>query len=296
MTTDKNNTAPDPKPAERANASVVEQIAQQWDGCQYDAPGEMVDIGAAIRRAGKRLSAELAEQQGVNFDIDDVRELFEQWAKGRDLTPDTWGVTSYVSPHVDNDFDVWRAAWKALAATGKQQVGEVHGDMRALIANWRSEAVGREDETGYVRGVMFTFAKCADELEATFAARQPGAQVPEVEFQCRLMDVKTDLPTENWHHSPTYEENPGRGTHYWVQFRKRYIYYTPPAHGIDLHRLVPPEWLSEQLGGLIDDLTPWQAWRQGFNQCRARALLLVEQAMGFPAEQQCDAVPGVDRA
>lgn len=53
-----------PQPAELANASVVEQIAQQWDGCQYDAPGEMVDIGAAIRRAGKRLSAELAEQQG----------------------------------------------------------------------------------------------------------------------------------------------------------------------------------------------------------------------------------------
>jgi len=52
---------------------------------------------------------------------------------------------------------------------------------------------------------------------------------PEVEFQARLMDVKTDLPTENWRYSPTYEENPGRGTRYWVQYRKRYIYYTPPA-------------------------------------------------------------------
>lgn len=140
-------------------------------------------------------------------------------------------------------------------------------------------------------GIMVTEAMHT--LREAIAARQPGAQVPEVEFQCRLMDVKTDLPTENWHHSPTYEENPGRGTHYWVQFRKRYIYYTPPAHGIDLHRLVPPEWLSEQLGGLIDDLTPGQAWRQGFNQCRARALLLAEQAMGFPSEQQRDAAPGV---
>lgn len=58
---------------------------------------------------------------------------------------------------------------------------------------------------------------------------------------------------------------------------------TSPAQCIDLLRLVPPEWLSEQIGGHFDDLTPGQAWRQGFNQCRARALLLVEQAMGFPS-------------
>ena len=63
MTTNKSNAAPDPRPEKRADASVVEQIARQWDGCQYDAPGEMVDIGAAIRGAGKRLSAELAEQR-----------------------------------------------------------------------------------------------------------------------------------------------------------------------------------------------------------------------------------------
>jgi hypothetical protein len=66
--------------------------------------------------------AELAEQQDVDFDIDDVRELFEQWAKGRNLTPDTWGVSAYVCPYVDNDFDVWRAAWKALASTGKKKI------------------------------------------------------------------------------------------------------------------------------------------------------------------------------
>ena len=34
---------------------VIEQIAQQWDGCVYDAVGETIDIGDAIRRAGKRL-------------------------------------------------------------------------------------------------------------------------------------------------------------------------------------------------------------------------------------------------
>ncbi|MCS4234465.1 hypothetical protein [Stenotrophomonas sp. BIGb0135] len=73
--------------------------------------------------------AELAEQQGVDCDVDDARKLFEEWAKGRDLTPDTWGTSSYVSPHVDNDWDVWFAAWKALAATGKQQVGVLPDDV-----------------------------------------------------------------------------------------------------------------------------------------------------------------------
>ncbi|MGE8283674.1 MAG: hypothetical protein ACN6PX_07410 [Stenotrophomonas lactitubi] len=34
---------------------IIEQIAQQWDGCNYDAVGETIDIGPAIRAAGKRL-------------------------------------------------------------------------------------------------------------------------------------------------------------------------------------------------------------------------------------------------
>ncbi len=35
---------------------VIEQIAQQWDGCSYDAVGETIDVGQAIRAAGKRLA------------------------------------------------------------------------------------------------------------------------------------------------------------------------------------------------------------------------------------------------
>lgn len=34
---------------------IIEQIAQQWDGCNYDAVGETIDVGRAIRSAGKRL-------------------------------------------------------------------------------------------------------------------------------------------------------------------------------------------------------------------------------------------------
>ncbi|WP_188238686.1 hypothetical protein [Stenotrophomonas maltophilia] len=44
-------------------ANVIEQIAQQWDGCSYDAVGETIDVGQAIRAAGKRLA--LIDSQAV---------------------------------------------------------------------------------------------------------------------------------------------------------------------------------------------------------------------------------------
>ena len=44
-------------------ANVIDQIAQQWDGCSYDAVGETIDVGQAIRAAGKRLA--LIDSQAV---------------------------------------------------------------------------------------------------------------------------------------------------------------------------------------------------------------------------------------
>ena len=121
--------------------------------------------------------------------------------------------------------------------------------------------------------------------KAALAARQPGAQVP---FGWWLEDAngvgyfsRRMQPAALYAHrtTPGYSATP--------------LHAAPPAQGIDLHRLVPPEWLSELIGGQIDDLTPGQAWRQGFNQCRERTQLLVEQALGFPADQKRDAAPGV---
>ncbi|MCX2894834.1 hypothetical protein ORG27_14740 [Stenotrophomonas lactitubi] len=44
------------KPAQAVDlGQIIEQIAQQWDGCSYDAVGETIDVGRAIRAAGKRL-------------------------------------------------------------------------------------------------------------------------------------------------------------------------------------------------------------------------------------------------
>ena len=31
---------------------VIERIARDWDGCEFDAPGGHIDIGDAIRRSG----------------------------------------------------------------------------------------------------------------------------------------------------------------------------------------------------------------------------------------------------
>lgn len=72
---------------------------------------------------------------------------------------------------------------------------------------------------------------------------------------------------------------------------------------IDLERIVPPEWWSDQIGGIFDDLSSGQAWRQGFNECRGRTLLLIEQARGMALidatpkanAPRGDLVPGVVR-
>ena len=43
---------------------TIDQIAQQWDGCSYDAVGETIDIGEAIRAEGKRLTDSKAVPNG----------------------------------------------------------------------------------------------------------------------------------------------------------------------------------------------------------------------------------------
>lgn len=42
---------------------IIEQIAQQRDGCSYDAVGETIDVGQAIRATGKRLA--MTDSQAV---------------------------------------------------------------------------------------------------------------------------------------------------------------------------------------------------------------------------------------
>ncbi|WP_407306195.1 hypothetical protein [Acinetobacter sp.] len=43
-------------------AEELERIAQSWDGCEYDAPGEILDIGASLRREFSSLTTQSAKQ------------------------------------------------------------------------------------------------------------------------------------------------------------------------------------------------------------------------------------------
>lgn len=48
---------PPAAPQPRELTGALEQIAESWDGCMYDAPGETVDIGADLRRAFAKVTA-----------------------------------------------------------------------------------------------------------------------------------------------------------------------------------------------------------------------------------------------
>jgi len=58
----------------------------------------------------------------------DTRAQFEVWAKGRDLTRDTFGVSAYVSPYVDNDWEVWQAALASRQPGAQEPVAVVGSD------------------------------------------------------------------------------------------------------------------------------------------------------------------------
>lgn len=112
-------------------------------------------------------SAELAEQQG------DMSELLAEMRDVEDYFDD-------VDPNPIHLATV-QAAISALAATGKQQVGEVQGDALPPLSADEVAAMAPAgltwDETG---AWAMGYEACR---KAALAARQPGAQVP-VELAC----------------------------------------------------------------------------------------------------------------
>ena len=50
------------------------------------------------------------------------------------------------------------------------QLAALRGKLRGLADEWEEGTENRENETGYVRGADFTFAKCANELRTLTAA------------------------------------------------------------------------------------------------------------------------------
>lgn len=86
---------------------------------------------------------------------DELREraAFEAWANGRDLTRTR--ADEYVSCWVQNDWETWQAA---LAATGKQQVGQ---ESAGQPEKCRSGAELQAEQDGEVQGGSILRAACA---------------------------------------------------------------------------------------------------------------------------------------
>jgi|GEM_PF-2046141 hypothetical protein len=229
--------------------------------------------------------AELAEQQGQVI----VHALADAYAAGAE------GLQFGGLARME-------ALAAALAATGEQQAGEVQGDGLHLSGEDRAvlqriqDALPTVGLNGWTKGVEVLERLLRDSL----AARQPGWNAEQldralgetIDQRDRYHEVADDLASHIERITGVEIGEHSSDNCPWQNAMEAAECYSP-AQGIDLHQLVPPEWLSELIGGQMDDLTPGQAWRQGFNQCRDRTLLLVEQAMGFPAEQQPDAASGV---
>ncbi|MFX1725377.1 hypothetical protein [Stenotrophomonas sp. AS1] len=188
---------------------------------------------------------------------------------------------NYIQPN-----DRMYALERAVHLAEQQGVGALSTSdgARSYIAHFFSREMRRHDFATYIGSELAADFACA--LAQHLSTRQPGAKEP------RAWLI-------HWSHQGGHPEATTSKSRVdavgslTTPPRIEPLYDAPPAQGIDLHRLVPPEWISEQIGGQMDDLTLGQAWRQGFNQCRARVLLLVEQAAGFPSDQQRDAAPGV---
>ncbi|WP_220485018.1 DUF4406 domain-containing protein [Stenotrophomonas lacuserhaii] len=120
--------------------------------------GALLEHHIATSLGMRLLFADGAEKREAVRLRDELRERaeFEASYRSLDMTRDGQG---YSASDTNYTWSVWQAA---LAATGKQQVGEVQGDgLAALVADW---------ETRY--GVTDAYRICAGELKDALAARQ----------------------------------------------------------------------------------------------------------------------------
>jgi hypothetical protein len=103
---------PAPAAPQAVQAQVLEQIAQSWDGCTFDAPGEMMNIGEALRRQFKQLAtATEAREAAAEEARDRMREKFEALASDSyDFKKSRKGT--YQNPAVARD---WK--WFQLGVT-----------------------------------------------------------------------------------------------------------------------------------------------------------------------------------
>lgn len=173
--------------------------------------------------------AELSEQRGVALRYLTQRELdsIGSQAEGMDGEQwDRWVQAKFAEVNglatVDSD------GFIALAATGKQQVGEVQGDalLESLVARWRKDAeeAGTSDNTLCQKIANCTMRHAA-ELQAVIAARQPVGQEPVAFVSVDELRVLKEGRSYPW--MPTVFSRPNGP-------QTEPIYAAPPAQGIDL--------------------------------------------------------------
>lgn len=162
----------------------------------------------------------------------------------------------------------------ALAATGKQQVGEVQGDARASLPLYRmaddangKRGLHRDDTGSWVR---------LQDVERALAARQPGAQADEAAI-LRHGAAVLDM----WEGDPNVTGYMGDFKDACAILEVLALHAAPPAQGIDLGQLRA---LAEKFESYGDDEIG-DAFSGPYYQCAAELRGLIDG--------QRDAAPGV---
>lgn len=180
---------------------------------------------------------------------------------------------------------------RALAATGKQQVGEVQGDaLAALVVKWRARQEeydnqqSAESKKGYEvdwtpDAKARSFECAADELEAALAARQPGAQVPYGWLISGHAGGPMFCPASHRHVMEANATDLSKE----IGITIVEVYAAPTAHGIDLGPLVDAMNKAENL------------LRKTGKFSRASVMgTLLEPVVSALIDSQRDAAPGVE--
>ncbi len=233
------------------------------------------DIDSLALDVARRFTEEWDPQRRASLQVAIIQAIHAAHAQPAELA----------EQHGDSPIDVtdpWRGLYQASRLPAPTEYGDTfHPD----IPSWPDD---REDALDkLVRAQGFDFHIVSGEF--TEAALEDGDDL----YWQEMRAWNPEAPEGEWRLA--WKGDTEDGPYAWfvrpMALRPKPV--APPAQGLDLHRLVPPEWISDQFGGPMADLTPGQAWRQGFNQCRDRTLLLVEQALEFPDEKKRDAAPGV---
>lgn len=167
MTTDKNNAAPDPQPAELAEQQgqvIVHALADAYaagaEGLQFGGLARMEALAAALAATGKQ---QVGEEVSVEEDVYcSIADMIEPYVQREGTNPDG-PLPASVHDSVKIIFDHWLKT--------RAPVGEVQGDavehaknLDLLRAGYHVDAEPR--------------AAALNAAIAALAARQPGAQDP----------------------------------------------------------------------------------------------------------------------